>query len=104
VFDFVKVADIDDIKPGRMKLVELGGERVVLVNVDGSFYAIGADCTHKGGPLDEGELEGEIITCPLHGGQFNVKTGEDVLPPPRRPVPTYRVQVEGRVVKIARAS
>ena len=98
--EFVKVAETKDIAAGTGILVELGGERIALFNVDGAFYAIGDTCTHSGGPLSEGDLDGEVVTCPWHGAEFDVKTGEVVSPPAPDPVPRYRVKVEGSEILV----
>lgn len=99
--DFVRVASLDQIPPGEVLTVEVNGKEVCLANVDGTIYAIGNECTHQGGPLGEGVLMGDTIECPWHAGQFNVKSGQVVSPPPGEPVPTYEVQVEGNDVKVA---
>lgn len=100
--DFVKVASTNDVAPGSGMLVELDGQRIALFNVNGKFHAIGDTCTHSGGPLSEGDLEEDIVTCPWHGAQFDVKTGEVVAPPAQEPVPTYRVKVEGSDILLER--
>ncbi len=74
--EFVKVAKMAEIAPGQAKMVEVNDKEIALFNVDGSFYAIDNACTHVGGPLSEGELDGPQVTCPLHGSIFNVTTGE----------------------------
>ncbi len=93
--EFVKVAETKDISVGTGILVELEGERIALFNENGTFYAIGDVCTHSGGPLSEGDLDGDVVTCPWHAAQFDVKTGAVMSPPASDPVPTYRVKVEG---------
>ena len=92
--DFVKVAETKDIQPSTMKAVDLASERVCIVNVEGNYYAIGNVCTHVGGPLDEGTLEGYEVECPWHGSKFDVRTGEPTRPPARQAVPKYEVKVE----------
>ena len=92
--DFVKVAETKDIQPSTMKAVDLASERVCIVNVEGIYYAIGNVCTHVGGPLDEGTLEGYEVECPWHGSKFDVRTGEPTKPPARQAVPKYEVKVE----------
>src|SRR5919201_5835110 len=92
--DFVRVASTDEIPPGRLKLADVHGERVAVANVDGSFYAFSDECTHDGGPLSEGDLEGEIVTCPWHFSRFNVRTGEIVESPAEEVVAVYEVKVE----------
>ena len=100
--EFIKVAQTKDIAAGTGILVELEGERIALFNENGTFYAIGDICTHAGGPLSEGDLDGDTVTCPWHLAQFNVKTGEVVSPPATDPVPSYRVKVEGEDILIER--
>lgn len=92
--DFVKVAEAKDIKPSTMKVIDLVGERVCMVNVEGNYYAIGNVCTHVGGPLNEGTLEGYDVECPWHGSKFDVRTGEPTKPPARQSVPTYEIKIE----------
>lgn len=98
--EFVKVAETKDIAAGTGILVELGGERIALFNVNGTFYAIGDVCTHSEGPLSEGDLDGDVVTCPWHMAEFDVKTGAVLSPPASDPVPSYRVKVEGSEIHI----
>ncbi|MFQ5960212.1 MAG: Rieske (2Fe-2S) protein [Candidatus Methylomirabilales bacterium] len=100
--EFVKVAEAKDIAAGTGILVELDGDRIALFNMNGTFYAIGDTCTHAGGPLSDGDLDGDVVTCPWHGAQFDVKTGEVVGPPAPELVTGYRVKVEGSDVFIER--
>lgn len=99
---FVKVADAKDIAAGTGILVELDGERIALFNVNGTFHAIADTCTHSGGPLSEGDLDGDVVTCPWHGAQFDVKTGEVMGPPADEPVISYRVKVNGSDILVER--
>lgn len=91
---FVKVAETKDIQASQMKAVEVNGEKVCVVNVEGRFYAIGNVCTHVGGPLAQGKLEGYEVQCPWHGSKFDIRTGKVVRPPAMRAEPTYDVKVE----------
>lgn len=92
--DFVKVADTKDIQPSRMKEVEVNSEKVCLANVEGKYYAIGNVCTHLGGPLAQGKLEGYKVQCPWHGSRFDITTGKVVRPPATRSEPTYEIKIE----------
>ncbi len=92
--DFVKVAELNDLDEGELMAVEVDDEPICLTKVDGSIYAFTDNCTHIGGPLNEGELDGEVITCPWHGAQFNVRTGKVLRGPARQDIQTYSVQVE----------
>lgn len=92
---FIKVAQVGEIRPGQKKVVDVGGVPVVVVNLDGQFFAVEDICTHDGGPLGEGDLEGHQIICPRHGARFDVRTGAVLAMPAFEPVPTYAVRVEG---------
>ena len=92
--NFVKVAKTTELPEGEMKLIEIDDERILLVNVDGSYYAIDDTCTHAECPLSEGYLENEIVECSCHGAQFNVKTGEVARPPAFENLIAYPVKVE----------
>ncbi len=99
---FVKVARTSEIPAGGMKAVTLGIEEVMIANINGEFYAIGNACTHVGGPLAEGTLDGKIVTCPLHGSRFDVANGQVLGPPARLPVPAYEVKLEGQDIMVRR--
>jgi nitrite reductase/ring-hydroxylating ferredoxin subunit len=83
-----------EVPPGTCKTASVGGKEVAIFNVDGQFYATQTNCTHRGGPICEGSLAGDIVTCPWHGSQFNVRTGEVVQDPADEPLATYPVQVK----------
>lgn len=100
--DYVKVASVNDLAPGHMTLVEVAGELICLANVDGVFYAISDECSHIGGALSDGELEGYTVTCPMHFGQFDIRSGKVLQRPPREDVATFEVKVEGQDVLIVR--
>jgi nitrite reductase/ring-hydroxylating ferredoxin subunit len=99
--EYVAVAKTDEIPEGEMRAFEVCGQRVLVARVDGVFYALGAVCSHGKAYLDEGELEGHRVTCPLHFGVFDVRTGLPVSPPPTQPVPRYGVRVEGGVLLVS---
>ena len=98
--DFVKVSDTEDIQPSHMKEVQVDGENICIVNVEGKYYAIGSICTHEGGPLADGTLEGYEVECPWHGSKFDVRTGEVKNPPASEPEPSYQVKVDGTNILI----
>jgi 3-phenylpropionate/trans-cinnamate dioxygenase ferredoxin subunit len=99
---YVKVADTKELPAGKMMKVSTGGQDVLLVNIDGSYYAIDNTCTHMGGSLVDGKLEGNVVTCPRHGSKFDVTTGKavgkakvafiKVMPKDEK---SYAVKVEG---------
>jgi glycine betaine catabolism B len=98
--DFVKVANTKDIQPSQMKEVEVNGQSICVANVEGKYYAIGSICTHEGGPLADGTLEGYEVECPWHNSKFDVRTGEVTCPPASEPEPAYEVKVDGNSILI----
>jgi nitrite reductase/ring-hydroxylating ferredoxin subunit len=97
---FVKVARTDEIAPGQAKMIELGGKKIAIFNVEGSFYAIDDTCTHRGGPLSEGSLDRKEVTCPWHGARFDVMTGEVLGPPASQGVARHNVRSEGGDIEV----
>jgi nitrite reductase/ring-hydroxylating ferredoxin subunit len=81
-----------------MRKVTLGGQQVLIANVNGKFYAIGDVCTHVGGPLHEGILEGHEVECPWHGSRFDLTTGKVKHGPASRPEPAFEVKLEGNEI------
>ena len=79
--EFVKAARVGELAPGQKKLVWLGGQRVLLVNLDGDYHALQEVCSHGLAFLSRGQLYGDEVVCPLHGSGFNVRTGAVVSPP-----------------------
>jgi nitrite reductase/ring-hydroxylating ferredoxin subunit len=76
---------LSDLRPGQVKRLTLAGRKVTVYNVGGAFHATQEECTHAGGPLSEGRLDGKIITCPWHGSCFDVTDGSVVCRPARPP-------------------
>ncbi len=81
--------------PGQAIRVEAGATPVAIFNRAGKLHAIGASCTHVGGPLEKGHVQGNIVTCPWHGSQFNLEDGSVVRGPAQSPEPAYRVRQVG---------
>lgn len=96
--EFVRVAGIADVQPGHGIVAEVGGKTLAVFNVDGTFHVIDNTCIHRGGPLGEGEVAGTVVTCPWHGWEFNVTTGECVKNPSAK-VTVYQVKIDGADVK-----
>ena len=97
--EFVKVASVSELSPGSAKVVEVSGKTIALFNVGGTVYAIDNTCLHQGGPLGEGELMGDVVVCPWHQWEYNVRTGE-VVGNSFVKVKVYPVQVEGSDIKV----
>ena len=99
--DVVKVAVTSEIPSGSMKTVVVRGKPIALVNVDGEFFAVADSCTHEQCSLGtEGFLDGSIVTCGCHGGQFEVTTGKVMSLPAPSDVSSHEVKVEGNDVLI----
>jgi len=94
------VAKASEIEPGHARRVEVDGVALLLCNVAGDFYAIEDVCTHDGGQLDQGVLEGSEIECPRHGARFDVRTGDALTLPAVVPVGTYAVSRDGEDVLV----
>jgi len=90
----------NDVQAGTLAVFEVEGDRVAVANVGGTFYAFDDTCTHRQCSLAEGTLEGTTVTCPCHGSQFDARTGAVLSPPAVQPVRSYRVRVEGDMLKI----
>lgn len=90
-----RVAAVSEIAPGTTRRVVVDSNEILLCNVGGKIYAIEDVCTHDGGPLDQGELEGECVICPRHGATFDVRTGDALTLPAVLPLMTFEVSVEG---------
>ncbi len=97
---FVKVATTDEMANQLAKHIEMDGEKIALFKVGGAFYALSDTCTHRGGPLSEGDVEGTEVTCPWHGAKFDLRTGAVLGPPAQTGVKVYPVKVTGRDIEI----
>ena len=71
----VTVAKADELQPGQGMVAEVAGKEIALFNVGGTVYALNNTCVHRGGPLGEGDLDGEVVSCPWHNWEYNVTTG-----------------------------
>lgn len=98
--DWVEVAPAASLKPGESRVVEVDGAMIAVFNLGGDFYAIEDVCTHDGGELACGEVDGEEIICPRHGARFNIKTGEVTAPPAYEPVSTFPVRLQNGTVQV----
>lgn len=96
----IKIGHISEIPPGQMKGYVVNENRIAVVNIDGKLFAISSYCTHAGGPLEKGRLDGSVVTCPWHGSRFDVTNGKVVGGPASSPESTYPVKVEGEDIMI----
>jgi nitrite reductase/ring-hydroxylating ferredoxin subunit len=100
--EFVAVRRVSELPPGHMTWVAVDRERVLLVNVDGTFYALSDVCGHQRAVLSKGRLEGYVVECPLHFARYDVRTGALLSGPVAEDVPCYEVRVQGDMVYVAK--
>ena len=94
----IELCNSDDVAVGTALKVETEGLTLAVFNVDGEFFVTDDLCTHGPGSLSEGYIDGDVVECNFHNGQFNIRTGEVVSPPCMVPVKTYPVTViAGRI-------
>jgi 3-phenylpropionate/trans-cinnamate dioxygenase ferredoxin subunit len=98
--EWVTVAGVSEIPPGEFKVVDVDDATVAIFNLDGEFYAIEDICTHDGGTLTGGMIDGEEIECPRHGARFNIKSGEVTAPPAYEGVYAFPLRVQDEVIQI----
>ena len=93
------VAKTNEIKPNQIKQVSIDGKDIVVINIDGSYFAINDTCTHAGGSLSEGKVEDSILTCDWHGAQFDCKSGKLVKFPAKiNDLESYSVVIESDTI------
>ena len=97
---FQKIGKVGDVPPGTSKVFEVGDNSIAVCNVEGDIFAVDDVCTHDGGSLDQGELDGFEIECPRHGARFDVRTGEVKALPAVVSVETFTVRVEGDDIEV----
>jgi len=108
---FTRVADTSEIPAGKMKMVKIKNEEILIVNLDNSFYAIANRCSHRGEDLSKGSLEGKILTCPVHGSRFDVTNGKNASGPKllmfrgkTSGLKTYELKVDGSNILVYQRS
>ena len=98
--EWVRVAKVGEIAPGGYRVEEGDGAHIAVFNIEGEYYAIEDVCTHDGGELAGGIVDGDQIECMRHGARFCIKTGAVMAPPAYEPVAKFPVRVEGGVVQV----
>ena len=96
--DGFKVAEVGDVEPGQMLMVEVKSEQILLANVDGEIFAVNGVCTHARCSLLGGSLEGNLVECPCHIAFFDVKTGAVISGPAMEAIESYPVHIDGKDV------
>ena len=98
--DWVKVAAVGEIAPGCCKVVDVDGTAVAVFNVGGDHFAIEDVCTHDGGELASGVIEGDQVVCPRHGARFCVRTGDALSAPAYEPTAKFPLRIENGVIEV----
>jgi nitrite reductase/ring-hydroxylating ferredoxin subunit len=97
---WVKACNVDEVPEGTMKSVDLDGRQLMVINLEGQYYALDRTCTHETADLSLGFLTGDVVTCPLHLSRFDIKTGQALSAPATLPLKTYNVKTHGNEVFI----
>lgn len=98
---YVRVADLTELPPGRLKLVRVNGRSVAMANIEGQIVALDNRCLHMGGPLAYGRLRGNELQCPWHGWRWDALTGRAIWPPVGWKLACYPVLVQGDDILVA---
>jgi 3-phenylpropionate/trans-cinnamate dioxygenase ferredoxin subunit len=98
--DWITVAKVGELAPGGHRVVDVDGAAVVVFNLGGEYYAIEDVCTHDGGQLTGGTVEGDEIVCPRHGARFCIRTGAALTAPAYEPVARFPVRVESGIIQV----
>lgn len=97
---FYAVADVSEVPNGQRIFLSIGEENIVVFNIAGKLFAMGDVCTHDGGPLGEGELDGYQVICPRHGARFDVRSGKALTLPAVIDAPYYPVRINGSEIEV----
>lgn len=98
--DWQRVAPVDEFPSGARRVVDLDGEPIAVFNLDDAYYAIEDRCSHDGGELASGAIEGHDIVCPRHGARFDLRTGAVAAPPALEAIATLPTRIEGGWVEV----
>jgi 3-phenylpropionate/trans-cinnamate dioxygenase ferredoxin subunit len=97
--ELATVTSLDELGSRTLAAFDMNGKRVAVAKVGDAFYAFADTCTHQGCSLAQGNLDGTTVTCPCHGSEFNVTTGDVVHGPASEPVRSYPVRLEGNSIQ-----
>jgi 3-phenylpropionate/trans-cinnamate dioxygenase ferredoxin subunit len=98
--EWVTVARAGELAPGEWRVVDVDDAQIAVFNIDGEFHAISDVCTHDGGQLTGGKVEGDQIVCPRHGARFCIRTGAALSAPAYEPTDTFPVRVETGEIQV----
>ena len=98
--EYFEIAPVSELPNGERLFVEIEGKSIVIFNIAGQFFSIADICSHDDGPVGEGDIQGYNITCPRHGGEFDVRDGKATQLPAVVDIPAYQVQVRDGTIYI----
>lgn len=98
--DWIDVVKTEELPDGAWTVIEIEGDEIAVINLDGEYYAIENICTHDSGELTGGDIEGDEVVCPRHGARFSIKTGEVMAPPAYEDIAIFPVRVEQGMVQV----
>ncbi len=98
--EFIPVGSVDELKEGERLFMEIDEKPIVILDINGQYYAIADVCSHDDGPVGEGSLEGFEIICPRHGARFDIRTGKVLALPAFVDIPAYPVRLIGDQIEI----
>ncbi|MGH8693525.1 MAG: non-heme iron oxygenase ferredoxin subunit [Burkholderiales bacterium] len=98
--DWVTVAKVGELAPGEFRKIDVDGANIAVFNLSGGYYAIEDVCTHDGGQLTGGVVEGDQVVCPRHGARFCIKTGAALTAPAYEPTATFPVRIENGEIQV----
>ena len=98
--NYTFVTDTTDVELGHSISVNIGGAKILICHTEEGFFAVQDMCTHALIPLCGGFIQGTLISCPLHGAVFNLKTGEVMAPPAFEDLQTFKLKIEGTSVSV----
>jgi len=98
--EYLDIAPASELPSGERLFVEIAGKPIVIFNIAGQFFSIADVCSHDDGPVGEGDLEGYNITCPRHGAEFDVRTGQVMSMPAVVDIPAYPVRVLDGMIQL----
>lgn len=97
---YLKIGKVSELADRPMKKVQVEGRDIAVARVNGQYFAFDHKCPHRGGPLSNGELSPDRVTCPWHGGEFDFRTGDLLHPPPIERIRTYPVRIAGDDIEV----
>jgi 3-phenylpropionate/trans-cinnamate dioxygenase ferredoxin subunit len=98
--EFIPIGSVEELEQGERLFIEIDGKPIVILNINGEYYAIGDVCSHDDGPVGEGNVEGYEIICPRHGAHFDIRTGRVLALPAFVDIPAYPIRVVDRQIEI----